>query len=344
MTAKYEKQILKLAVDRGWQVVRKGGHNQIIIEFPRTGARTYLWASPRTRPSPRQMMAKLVGLENSTSTKIGNDILEWVCDRYGIPEDGAGVVTSNYTDIIREYLGRDPKDKREGDRLKNALTSSSRVFLLGIADRGTGAKTPRLFLGKNATLNDEQLGQVRSWPQVNKVFDDLPSVTERLAEMNEFILSRGFIRLKSGYYSHKGKGLVGIGLSAAFDAAQEMPEVKAPEPEAPPVSIPEPEMAPPEPANVTTAGNTDGIVVVNGEPGVHTTKWLEENEKAAASAGMPVELVAMLREHLKIDNTNVLVGMDMVREAMQASIASAESLVRSLMELDAAIELIKVEG
>lgn len=359
ITAKYEKQILKIATDRGWTFIRKGGHNQSILEYPETGARMYLYESPRTRPSPSQIVTKMASLERSTRTKTLNQLMEWVCNRYGIPADGGKVVIDNLSQITREYLGREPKDKQEGDRYKNALTHSDRVWLVGLSDRGHGASTPRLILGPDAVLTEEQLETVRSYPQVNGVFTDLPTVTERLAEMHAFVESRGFTRKKSGAYSHRGKGVHSLSVQKAFEMAQGMPEVIN-EPQA----APEPaEVAPTEPyadpnegvAKVSvhidtpedideSNGAKDGIVVVEGEPGVHTTRWLEENEQAAKTVGLPVELVAMLREALKIDNGNVISGLDMVRDALTASIDAATVLVKSLEDLDTAIELIKVEG
>lgn len=337
MTAKYEKQILKLATDRGWQTVRRGGHNQIIIEYPKTGARMYLWSTPKTRPSPAQLMAKMVGLERSTRTKDQNDLLEWICDRYGIPADGSKIVEEPLTIIVNEFLGREPKDKREGDRYKNAIAHSPRVWLTSIAERGANSHTPRLFLGRDAVLSPEQLEMVRSWPQVNKVFDDLPGPQERLNQMTAFAESRGFFRTNNRNLGLPGKeGRWSI--RAAYELAEKMPEITD---QQVPVTAPEPVVAP-TPADRQPPA--DGIVVVDGEPPVHTEKWLEENQKAAATVGLPVELVAMLREALKIDNGNVISGMDMVRDALGSAIDAATVMVKSLEDLDAAIELIKVEA
>lgn len=347
MSAKYDREVTSLAKRRGWNFVRTGAHNQLILEHPPTGARATILCTPRTRPPVRDLVKKLAMMERSSAIKTQSEVLSWICDRYGLTDPAGSVeIHDSLVTIVSEFLGRKPTQNEES-RIRRAITSSDRVWMMGQSTRGTtNNPTPRLILGPRAALSGEQMAAVQQWPQVNGVLPGQLSVEENRQQMVKFVIDRGWIERKSGTFTHLATNQHSLRIREAFAAAQNMAVVtngKHEEPElAATATVAEPWVDPNAPEEAQTWAEEHGVVPVQGEEPVPSIA--EQNVKAAETIGLPVELVTALRDYLKIDNKNVLTGMDMVREALGAAAKAHSNLGIALEDLGTAIDLIKVEG
>lgn len=348
MSQKFQKEVLDLAKKRGWKVVRKGGHEQTILQFPHTGARATIWATPRSSPSIGQITTKLASLEVRSRNAQLDKALDWLCHRYGIADGGSGTFEARLTDEMRAFLGAQASEQ-EVRSLTSALAHSDRLWLAGFSVRGgsTPKKTPRILLGRDSILSKEQMAIVEMFPQVNNVIPNNKSGSEVRAEMAAFLKERGWRLNKSSTWTHIEKGLYQFRIGDAFTASQDFPVVETPtyQPWA-------------------NARKNGGVIAVEGEEkGVKALPALVPNLDGPGDtgpssldilrdpslrvpepeptpvidqfAGMPPELAAGLRAFLKVDNKNVISGIEMVYDALdKASYA--------LDELRAALDLIKV--
>lgn len=357
MSAKYTREVTKIAKSRGWQVVRQGAHNQIILEYPPTKARTTILCTPSVRPPVRDLIRKFSAIETKSKNNITNEVVDWVCKKYGISSNGKGRLIYTMPEILKGYPGMD--DPAKVGAIRRAFSHSDRVWMTTFSTRGTGGTpTERLVLGSNAILSPEELALVQSVPQVNDIIQGQKSVNEMLADMRVFLRDRGWVERAGGTWSFPEKALYGLRAPDAYLKAQGMPvTVQEPEPESDPIHPTwEEQRAADEELARERAGvlsddekewlNPDhGVVPVEGEEPAEALPSVEEqNEKAAEVIGLPVALVTALRDYLKIDNKNTIAGLDMVREAMSAAARAHNALGKALEDLGEAIDLVKAEG
>lgn len=356
MSQKFQKEVLSLAKKRGWTLVRKGGHEQTILEY-HGGQRTTIWATPRSSPSLHQITVKLAALEIRSRNQQLDAALDYLCDLHGVGPDDAKLVEFMLKPMIRQFLG-DAAPDRDVGTLASAVAKCDRVFLAGFSVRGSAGphRTPRILLGKDAVLTADQIKLVEAFPQVNSVIIGGQTGKEARERITTFLRQRGWSPNKNTTWTHRERGMYGYRFDKAFAVSQKFPIVDAvtqtngdvatlskiaeriaKDHGVVPVQGEQPSPALPEkawPGTPALVPNLDGP----GDSGPDALELMRTGQAPRPDplAGMPEELAAGLRAFLKIDNKNVLSGLDLVYE----SLGTAEA---ALAELRGALDLIKIE-
>lgn len=177
----YQNAVVQAAKKRGWKVLRKAGHNQIILTHPETGGRFSVLSTSKSQISIGQIIARMQNIEQKSDGNRANEFLDWLCKRSGISPMGAAAISVKLGPEIRKFDGS--LTEKQVTNLESRVRTSDRLWSIDLSRRGAyTVPMRRLLLGSEHILTNDEWSTIRLYPQVNGYLPRASEVKQKLTK------------------------------------------------------------------------------------------------------------------------------------------------------------------